>query len=94
MHGRSSQISQWQQRLKQAVDLRKNVLQFDNVAGACRVIHAESDGLSGIVVDKRGNVLSAECYSLGMYRHAVVLLEQLAPLVGTCHLIIKTSPQF
>ena len=84
----------WHQRLQSAVDLRKHVLKLDNDTDAWRVIHAESDGFPGLVVDKLGDVLSAECFSLGMYRRAVIILEHLAALLGTRHAIVSTSPQF
>lgn len=84
----------WQQRLQRAVDLRRDTLKVDGDSDAWRVIHAESDGLPGLVVDKLGDVLSAECFSLGMYRRATALLTRLAPLVGTKHTIVGTSPQF
>lgn len=84
----------WQQRLVNAVSLRQNVLRLDETADAWRVIHAESDGFPGLVVDRLGDVLSAECFSLGMYRRAVAILERLAPLLGTKHTIVSTSPKF
>ena len=84
----------WLQRLQTAVGLRRDVLKLDAVADAWRVIHAESDGFPGLVVDKLSNVLSAECFSLGMYRRATALLQRLAPLVDTQHTIVRTSPQF
>ena len=84
----------WQQRLDTAVSLRKDILKLDSQADAWRVIHAESDGFPGLVVDKLGDVLSAECFSLGMYRRAGALLARLAPMLGTKHTIVSTSPQF
>lgn len=41
------------------------MLGLDRNTDAYRVIHAEADGLPGIVVDKLGDVLSAEAFSLG-----------------------------
>lgn len=84
----------WQQLLQSAVDLRQQTLQLDDVCSAWRVIHAESDGLPGLVVDRYDDVLSAECFSLGMYQRAHALLDRLAPMLGTKHTIIRTSPQF
>ena len=84
----------WLQRLRTAVALRRDVLKLDEQADTWRVIHAESDGFPGLVVDKLGDVLSAECFSLGMYRRATALLERLAPMVGAQHKIVRTSPQF
>jgi len=84
----------WLHRLRTAVALRRETLKLDDESDAWRVIHAESDGFPGLVVDKLGDVLSAECFSLGMYRRATALLERLAPLVNTQHTMVRTSPQF
>jgi 23S rRNA (cytosine1962-C5)-methyltransferase len=84
----------WDALLGRAVALRHDTLQIPRDSDAYRLIHAESDGLSGLVVDRFGDVLSAEAFSLGMYRCAPKLLERLAPLVGARHLVVQTSPQF
>jgi 23S rRNA (cytosine1962-C5)-methyltransferase len=82
----------WQSRLESAVRLRREVLHLDDLTDSYRVIHAESDGLPGLVVDKLGDVLSAECFSIGMYQRAAAILERLAPLVGTRHMLIRCGP--
>ena len=82
----------WQGRLAAAVRLRREWLQLDAVTDAYRLVHAEGDGLSGLVVDKLADVLSIECFSLGMYQRAVALAECLAPLAGTRHYLIRGSP--
>lgn len=83
----------WSQRLKSAVDLRRKILNLDAVTDAYRVIHAEADGLPGLIVDRFGEVLVAECFSLGMYQRAEALLTLLEPLCGTCHGVIRPGPQ-
>lgn len=84
----------WDQRLKCAVSLRHDVLRVDTDTNAYRLVHAESDGLSGLVVDRFADVLSAEAFSLGMYQRAQAILERLAPLCGTKHTIVQPSPAF
>ncbi len=86
--------SGWQRKLSTAVSLRRDLLKLDQTADAYRVVHAEADGLSGLVVDRYGDVLSAEAFSLGMYQRATAILDQLAPLCGTRHTIVRASPQF
>lgn len=81
-------------RLDRAVSLRRDVLQLDTVTDAYRVIHAESDGFSGLVVDRLGDVLSAECFSLGWFQRAPALLERLQARLGTKHTLVRASPQF
>lgn len=83
----------WQQRLVAAVHLRRTVLKLDEVTDAYRVVHAEADGLPGLVVDRFGDVLVAECFSLGMYQRAEEILTRLEPLCGTRHGVIRPGPQ-
>ena len=84
----------WTEKLRAAVSLRRDVLNLDAASNAWRVIHAESDGLSGLVVDRFGDVLSAEAFSLGMYQRADRLMPMLAEQAGTKHWMVRTSPQF
>jgi 23S rRNA (cytosine1962-C5)-methyltransferase len=84
----------WRQKLMAAVALRRELLKLDESTDAYRVIHAEADGLSGLAVDRLGDVLSAEAFSLGMYQRAEAVLAQLTPLCGTRHTLARPSPQF
>lgn len=83
----------WQRRLDRAVRLRRETLQLDAVTNAYRVVHAEGDGLSGLIVDRFGDVLVVEAYSLGMYQRAEAILELLSPLCGTEQGLLKCGPQ-
>jgi len=56
-------------RIGEAVRLRREVLRLDEVSDAWRVVHAEGDGLSGLVVDRYADLLVVEFFSAGMYRH-------------------------
>ncbi len=82
----------WQATLSNALGLRRDLLRLDEVTDAYRVIHAEADGVSGMVVDRYQNVLSAEVFSLAMWQRAEALLERLAPLCNTEHTLIQPSP--
>jgi 23S rRNA (cytosine1962-C5)-methyltransferase len=86
--------SAWSDKLATAVRLRRDILRLESESNAWRVIHAESDGLSGLVVDRFGDVLSAETFGLGMYQRASLLMPMLSEEMGTKHWIVKTSPQF
>ncbi len=86
--------ARWQERLEQAVGLRRGLLRLDEVADAYRLIHAEADGLPGLVVDRFGEVLSAEVFTLGMYQRAEALLARLAAMCNTRHVLVRGSPQF
>ena len=52
---------------------------------AYRVVHAEGDGLSGLIVDRFDDVLSVEVFSLGIYQRIGPILPLLAERLGTKH---------
>ena len=64
-------------RIAEAVSLRRDVLKLDEVANAWRVVHAEGDGLSGLVVDRYDDLLVVEFFSAGMFRHREWIYEAL-----------------
>jgi 23S rRNA (cytosine1962-C5)-methyltransferase len=81
----------WVSRLERAIALRRDALALEQVTNAYRVVHAEGDDLSGLVVDRFDNVLSAEIFSLGMYQRIGPLLDHLAARVGTEHFRVNVD---
>jgi 23S rRNA (cytosine1962-C5)-methyltransferase len=75
----------WSTRIDEAVALRTESLRLDRETNAYRVIHAEGDGLSGLIVDRYDDVLSVQVFSLGMYQRIGPLLALLADRIGTTH---------
>jgi 23S rRNA (cytosine1962-C5)-methyltransferase len=65
-------------RLAQAVGLRRTWLGLDARTDAYRVVHAEGDGLGGLVVDRFGPVLILEFFAAGMYRFREAIQQVLA----------------
>lgn len=56
---------------------------------AYRVIHAEGDGLPGLVVDRYDDTLSVEAFSLGVFQRVGALIELLQQRLGTKHWIVR-----
>ena len=83
----------WDELIDRAVALRRDVLRLDSVADCYRMIHAEADGFPGLVIDRYGDVLSAEVFSLAMGARAVAILERLSAKLGTRHWLVQPSPQ-
>ena len=81
----------WEGRIDRAVALRRDILKIDDESDAYRVLHAEGDGLSGLVVDRYGDVLSVECFSLGMYQRIGPILDLLAARLGTNHARVRVD---
>ena len=84
--------SLWDTILDRSISIRRDTLRLDSVTDAYRLIHAEGDGLPGLVVDRFGDVLSVEVFQLGMWRRARDIVAALAQRLGTEHWLIQTSP--
>src|SRR5688500_4945422 len=74
----------WSQRLDAALALRRSLFpQADNET-AYRAVFSESDGLSGITVDRYGDFLSVQFTSLALWMRREILIrllqEKLRPL--------------
>lgn len=70
----------WRRRIERAVRLRRDVLDL-SATQAYRVIFSESDGLSGLIVDKYGDYLVAQFLSAGMTAHREPILDCLTELL-------------
>jgi len=57
-------------RMERAVDLRRGLLKLDDSTDAYRLVHDLGDGFPGLVVDRYGDHIVLEFYSLGMQRRA------------------------
>ncbi len=71
-------------RIAAAVGLRRDVLGLDAVTDAWRVVHSEGDGLSGLVVDRYGDLLVVEFFSAGMVRHREWIYDALRAQFPGC----------
>lgn len=71
-------------RIAEAVALRREVLKLDEVSDAWRVVHSEGDGLSGLVVDRYGDLLVVEFFAAGMFRHREWIYDALRAQFPGC----------
>ena len=67
-------------RIERAIALRRQYETGDT--NAMRLIHAESDGLSGIIVDRYGDVLVLQCLTAGAEYWRELLVKSLGKLTG------------
>jgi 23S rRNA (cytosine1962-C5)-methyltransferase len=70
----------WQRRLERAIAARQ-ALARDPVTTAYRLVHAESDYLPGLIVDRYGEWLVVQFLTLGVERWKELLVDLLASLV-------------
>jgi len=71
-------------KIAQAVSLRREVLKLDAVSDAWRVVHSEGDGLSGLVVDRYGDLVVVEFFAAGMFRHREWIYDALREQFPGC----------
>ncbi len=69
----------WTQRLAAAVALRER-LNIEADSDAYRLVHAEGDGLSGLIAERLGDCIVCEIFSAGIARR----IDLLAPLLAEC----------
>lgn len=55
------------ERVAAAVAFRREALNLDAATDAYRVVHDQGDGLPGVVIDRFGDVIVLEFYTLGMF---------------------------
>jgi 23S rRNA (cytosine1962-C5)-methyltransferase len=67
----------WQRRLARALAGRSRLVS-DPGTDAYRLVHAEADGLPGLVVDRYRDWLVVQCLTLGMARHRDQIVALLA----------------
>jgi 23S rRNA (cytosine1962-C5)-methyltransferase len=62
-------------RVAAAVAFRRRTLRLDDTTDAYRLIHAEGDGLSGLIVDRFGEYVVIELFSLAMFRRLEMIQD-------------------
>jgi len=71
----------FRRRLQAALEMRRALIP-DGETNGLRLVHAESDGLPGLVVDRYADLLVAQFLSAGAERWRDTLIEQLVELTG------------
>lgn len=80
-------------RLQAAIALRHDVLRLPEVTDAYRVCHAEGDGLSGLMVDRFGPVISVELFSRGWFVRRGALRQALAACFPDARVFLQADQQ-
>ena len=75
--------------LDRAIRFRREDLVLDRVTDAYRVVHAESDGLPGLVVDRYGSFVVAQLYSAGWFRKLRWLMPALSARFGGARVLVR-----
>ena len=78
--------------LRSAVTWRRECLPDDATTNACRLVHGDSDGLGGLIVDRYNDVLSLEVSTLGAWQRLPEWLPLLHRLCGTARHVVSVDP--
>ncbi len=71
-------------KISTAVSLRREALNLDEITDAWRVVHSEGDGISGLVVDRYGDLIVVEFFSAGAWRHRDWIFDALSAEFPGC----------
>lgn len=71
----------WRSRIERAVALRRR-LGLSDVTDAFRLVHAEGDELSGLIVERYADCLVFEFFSIGMFQRYEQFTALLAEVLG------------
>ncbi len=80
----------WRRRLQRAIAGRA-ALAADPSTNAFRLVHAESDGLPGLVVDRYGDWLVMQCLTLGIERVKPLLARLLVELCQPAGIVERSD---
>ena len=70
------------EKLRIAIILRSDIHLIDPLNNSCRLVHAESDGLPGLIVDQYGNHLVVQFLTAAIEPWRDVIIQSLAKLTG------------
>lgn len=68
-------------RIERAIRMRHEDLGLGDPAGACRLVYSESDGLSGLVVDRYADILVVQFTSLAMAKFESFIITKLQEIL-------------
>lgn len=81
----------WSTRIDQALALRRRLFSADVRDSACRLVYSESDGLSGLIVDRYGEWLIVQFTSQALALKRELLCELLAEKLHPAGIWLRTE---
>ena len=83
-------VAFFRKKLLRAIDLRQTAA-YDSRTNAYRLVHAESDGLPGLIVDQYGEVLVMQCLNAGIEFWRDLLADLLMEITGAACLYERSD---
>lgn len=81
----------FRERLAKAVDWRTRLFANDAKTNAWRMVHAEGDGLSGLIVERYAEWIAIEVFSLGIYQRINLIKRILSELTGLTRFVVRAD---
>ena len=72
----------WEEKIHQALQRRKNAQIIDENTNLFRLVHAEGDGLPGLIVDVYNSTAVIQFHGAGMYQHRVEIANAIMKVCG------------
>ncbi len=79
------------ERIATAAKLRREILQLDKSGNAYRVVHAEGDGLPGLMVDRFDDYAVVELFNYPMFRRREAIREALKTHLGVREVLFRAD---
>ncbi len=80
-------------RIERAVAVRASMGLPSEETNSYRLVHAEGDGLPGLIVDRYGDVLAVQLGTIGMKQRELLVQEALWDVFRPRAIVDRTSPQ-
>jgi len=80
-------------RIRAAAALRRDVLRLEETTDAYRVVHAEGDGLSGLVIDRYADAAVVEVGARGIFERLDDLEEILGSVLPVRKVVVRADPE-
>jgi 23S rRNA (cytosine1962-C5)-methyltransferase len=83
----------FRERIEHAVAVRASLGLGGEPTTGFRLVHAEGDGLPGLIVDRYGDVLAVQFGTVGMKHREAMVLDALSEVVAPRAIVDRTSAQ-
>ncbi|MBN1278455.1 MAG: class I SAM-dependent rRNA methyltransferase [Chlorobium sp.] len=82
----------FRKKIAEALRLREAIYSLDD-SNAWRLVHGESDGLPGLIIDRFNRVIVLQAFSAGMDRHLPLISEVIDELLKPEAIVIRNESQ-
>lgn len=72
----------WDERIRKAVSLRRELGLMNQENTICRLVHGEGDLLTGLILDFYNGVVILQAHAVGMYNHREAISKSLQKAIG------------